>query len=122
MISPLKVADEQLLKAVRDAQKEGFKLFCLNCYSGHNEPNCSKCENNLVDKVNDHNTKRFTVWENEGSFFTEFLIHDRLTNNHYSLNKKVPRKIQKLFAEELLNSKECNPHEVRVLIEFIIHS
>lgn len=35
--SPLKVADEQLLELVRNAQKAGFTYFCLECYSGFME-------------------------------------------------------------------------------------
>jgi hypothetical protein len=63
--------------------------------------------------------RRFEVWENEGSFFAEYLIHDRKANKHYSLDKRVPPKIQKLFAQELLDRGRANPLEIRALIDFV---
>ena len=66
-------------------------------------------------------SRRFEVGENEGSFFAEFFIYDKLANKYYSLNNKVPPKIQRLFAQELKDTGKARPHEIRVLIEFVLH-
>lgn len=65
-------------------------------------------------------SKRFTIWENEGSFFDEPWLHDSKENKDYRYNK-VPPRIKRAFAADLRERGTMTPNEAAMIVGWVEH-
>lgn len=62
---------------------------------------------------------RFTVDENEGSFFYEPWLNDRNEKKTYRYDQ-IPAKTMAAFLKEKRDLGRMNPHEARIIVDFAI--
>lgn len=65
------------------------------------------------------NPRRFTVWINEGAFFHEPWLSDRITKKDYRYDR-IPRAIMALLIQECTERGRCGPDITSIVFDFAL--